>query len=147
MWRQMARIISEVRPRYAFMENSPLLVSRGLAVVLGDLAAIGYDAEWCCLSAGELGANHERDRIWIFARSNDADADVPQCQGGRVSCGIHAEDADAGNSCWWQNSSGIPGMDDGVAARVDRLVAGGNGQVPVVAAVAFEYLKRRFERV
>jgi len=69
LWGEMARIIGEVRPRYAFVENSPLLVGRGLAVVLGDLAAMGYDAKWCIVSASDAGASHRRDRIWILAHA------------------------------------------------------------------------------
>jgi len=65
MWREMARIIHEVRPRYAFVENSPMLTSRGLGTVLGDLAAMGFDARWGVLGAADVGANHQRDRIWI----------------------------------------------------------------------------------
>ena len=68
MWREMARIIREVRPRYAFVENSPMLTSRGLGRVLGDLASMGFDAKWGVLGAADVGANHQRDRIWIVAR-------------------------------------------------------------------------------
>ena len=68
MWGEMARIIHEVRPRYAFVENSPMLTSRGLGRVLGDLAAMGFDARWGVLGAADVGANHQRDRIWIIAR-------------------------------------------------------------------------------
>src|SRR5574340_224475 len=46
MWKHMARIIGEIRPRFAFVENSPMLCSRGLGTVLGDLAALGFDAKW-----------------------------------------------------------------------------------------------------
>ena len=67
LWREMARIVGEVRPRYVFVENSPLLVGRGLAVVLGDLADMGYDAQWFRLSASDLGAPHQRDRCWLVA--------------------------------------------------------------------------------
>jgi DNA (cytosine-5)-methyltransferase 1 len=67
MWSHMARIIGEVRPRFVFVENSPLLVRRGLARVLGDLAALGYDARWGVLGAADVGAPHQRDRIWIVA--------------------------------------------------------------------------------
>ena len=67
LWREMARIVGEVRPRYVFVENSPLLVGRGLAVVLGDLAEMGYDAQWACISASDTGAPHQRDRVWIVA--------------------------------------------------------------------------------
>lgn len=43
LWKEMARIIDEVRPEYVFVENSPLLIGRGLAVVISDLAEIGFD--------------------------------------------------------------------------------------------------------
>ena len=67
MWREMARIIHEVRPRYVFVENSPMLTSRGLGSVLGDLATMGFDAKWGVLGANDIGANHQRQRIWIRA--------------------------------------------------------------------------------
>lgn len=60
LWREMHRIINEVRPEFAFLENSPLLVGRGLARVLGDLARIGYDAAWCVLGADAVGLPHRR---------------------------------------------------------------------------------------
>ncbi len=69
MWREMARIIGEVRPRFAFVENSPVLTSRGLDRVLGDLAEMGFDAKWGVVSAADVGAPHRRDRIWIVAHS------------------------------------------------------------------------------
>ena len=68
LWSEMARIISEVRPRYAFVENSPALITRGLGRVIGDLAAIGYDCRWGVLGAADVGAPHQRDRLWIVAR-------------------------------------------------------------------------------
>ena len=69
MWKHMARIIGEVRPKFAFVENSPMLTVRGLGVVLGDLAEMGFDARWCVLGADSVGAPHKRDRIWILANS------------------------------------------------------------------------------
>ncbi|HBN9226623.1 TPA: DNA cytosine methyltransferase [Pseudomonas aeruginosa] len=71
LWREMARIVGEVRPRFVFVENSPLLVRRGLAVVLGDLTELGYDSGWCVMGAADVGAPHQRDRIWIVAHAND----------------------------------------------------------------------------
>ena len=68
MWGEMARIIHEVRPRYVFVENSPMLTSRGLGRVLGDLASMGFNARWGVLGAADVGANHQRDRIWIVAK-------------------------------------------------------------------------------
>ena len=70
MWREMARIIGEVRPKFVFVENSPMLTSRGLGTVLADLAQLGFDAEWCVLGADDVGANHHRKRIWILAYAN-----------------------------------------------------------------------------
>ena len=67
MWAHMARIVREVGPRFVFVENSPMLTSRGLGRVLGDLAAMGYDARWGVLGAVDAGAPHKRDRIWIVA--------------------------------------------------------------------------------
>lgn len=141
MWKHMARIIGEVRPRFAFMENSPMLTSRGLGVVLGDLAALGYDASWGCLSGAQLGANHERNRIWIVA----ADSHLPQCEGGGIPSRVHQADANACHTRWWKDTSEIHRVDDGMAFRVDRLKAIGNGQIPAVAASAFIQLANRLK--
>jgi DNA (cytosine-5)-methyltransferase 1 len=70
LWWETANIICELAPRFAILENSPELLGRGLGDVLGALAEIGYDAEWHCIPAGNLGAPHERDRIWIIAYPN-----------------------------------------------------------------------------
>lgn len=67
LWFEMARIIREVRPRFVLVENSPMLTVRGIWRVLGELAAMGYDAKWGVLGAYLAGANHERNRIWIIA--------------------------------------------------------------------------------
>ena len=73
LWGEMARIIREVRPRFAFVENSPMLTSRGLGRVLGDLAEMGFDAEWGVLGADDCGAPHRRERIWILAHAERAE--------------------------------------------------------------------------
>jgi len=69
MWKHMARIIGEVRPQYVFVENSPMLTTRGLGVVLADLSTLGFDAKWGVVSAADVGANHKRERIWILANT------------------------------------------------------------------------------
>lgn len=68
LWKEYARIIREIRPRFVFVENSPLLVSRGLGIVLADLAAMGYHGAWGVLSASAVGARHRRDRFWGLFR-------------------------------------------------------------------------------
>jgi DNA (cytosine-5)-methyltransferase 1 len=236
MWGEMARIIHEVRPRFVFVENSPMLTSRGLGRVLGDLASMGFDARWGVLGAADIGANHQRDRIWIVAkrmgnsdnngqiaseireiaepRSNDNKAkqnETIQSQGSgeqhealaysrcelrdernsgivdtqkeigtsspilnqsggegcgedKVAdtreirpCGKKTEQGMAGDrfaECgvdrnWWQREPefvprttqrNMGGVVDGLASRVDRLKAIGNGQVPLCAATAWRIL-------
>ena len=67
LWAHFARIIGEVQPRFAFVENSAMLVTRGLGRVLGDLAGMGFNARWGVLGADDAGAPHIRKRIWIAA--------------------------------------------------------------------------------
>jgi len=67
LWSELARIIGEIRPRYAVMENVSALLGRGLERVAGDLAEIWYDCEWHCIPASAIGAPHRRDRVWIIA--------------------------------------------------------------------------------
>lgn len=100
LWRELHRIINEVRPKFAFLENSPLLVGRGLARVLGDLAEIGYDAEWLVLGADDVGAPHVRKRIWILAHDPHADGLQRPKQGEKYTgsqvidgCSLHRLDA------------------------------------------------------
>ena len=183
LWAEMLRIICEVRPRYAFMENSPLLTSRGLHRVLGDLAEAGYNAAWLVLGAADLGAPHKRDRIWILAEDSGREASHTyangmQCtergeqherpeepaRGGqnRLESGGPLADSNlsgcekqrkpeptepqqqAAECCsWWGSEPALGRVAHGVAHRVDRLKAIGNGQVPLVAAVAFCTLQQR----
>lgn len=166
LWREMARIIGEVRPRFVFVENSPLLISRGLALVVSDLAEMGYDAQWCCISASDTGAPHKRDRIWLVANSDMRGtgwwkqqqgggegsrdvADSAQLQryggndNGQGRALPESRNSDSGSSpgnSRWPTEPDVGRVADGVAARVDRLKAIGNGQVPRVAATAFAIL-------
>jgi DNA (cytosine-5)-methyltransferase 1 len=71
LWSEMHRIISEIRPKYALMENVANLLAgeRGtwFGRLLGDLSEIGYDAEWNLIPAAAVGASHIRERVWILA--------------------------------------------------------------------------------
>lgn len=136
MWPATVAVLRAVRPVYAWLENVPGLVSLGyLARVLGDLAALGFDAEWGCLSAGEQGAPHMRDRLWIRAYSDRA-----QREGMRGPIGVHAEHAHSGGGSWWEAEPGVDRVADGLAHRLDRLKAIGNGQVSGVVARAWGLL-------
>lgn len=70
LWREYARAIRDLRPRYVLVENVPALLGRGLCRVLGNLAPLGYDAQWDCISAADVGAPHIRNRVWIVAHAN-----------------------------------------------------------------------------
>lgn len=71
LWPHARRIIAEVGPRYVFLENVPDVVRAGwLACVLADLADLGFDAEWSCLSAAAAGAPHKRQRFWLLGHPN-----------------------------------------------------------------------------
>ena len=150
MWKHMARIIGEVRPKFAFVENSPMLTVRGLGVVLGDLSKMGFNAEWGVISAGDIGAPHLRERIWIVA-TNVADTSVS----GFTSCNHQASrpkqsilEEQSRRSCneyranryTWPSEPNVGRVVNGMAARVDRLKAIGNGQVSGVAATAWRIL-------
>jgi DNA (cytosine-5)-methyltransferase 1 len=131
LWSEMARIIRDVQPKFVYVENSPMLTSRGLGRVLGDLATMGFDAEWGVVSAADTGAPHLRERIWILAN-------LP---------GVHAQGQPYRpwkEQSWgggrWPSEPGLDRVDNGMADRVDRLTAIGNGQVPRVAAAAWHLL-------
>lgn len=150
MWREMARIIREVRPSFALVENSPALTHRGLGNVLGDLAAMGYNARWGVLGANAVGLPHLRKRIWILA----SNAYCNRLQG-RFS--RRATDRSNSNQLPALLGSdqyplprpktngvpdpGISGKNHGISRRVDRTVALGNAQVPAVAALAVSRLE------
>jgi len=205
MWREMARIIGEVRPRFAFVENSPMLVTRGLERVLADLTAMGYDSRWGVVSASNVGANHRRERIWIVAHakhrgySNQVNREhgekvglskedwqersgsrMPQRTSGMVGrgetdrlcdqrklanserlgretrskeCGESSHQkasniisnrsqalGNYGSPDWWAVEPNVGRVANGMVARVDRLKAIGNGQVPLCAATAWRIL-------
>ena len=148
MWREMARIIHEVQPRFAFVENSPMLTSRGLGRVLGDLAQMGFDAKWGVLGGADVGAVHRRDRIWIVASNNsqvrfkrNIEKQIPKFTPfpwGKDVRGIEdlRNRPDLSPSIIWRK-------DYGVADYVDRISAIGNGQIPRVAATAWTILSER----
>ena len=158
MWSHMARIIGEVRPRFAFVENSPALITRGLGVVLSDLAALGYDTRWGVLGAADVGGQHQRDRIWIIAnRDKGTLLPLGQCETDNPKWRVSAEwrtdwidflvENDREPYPAWRNRgqgvSARPIMrrkSDGMAYWSNRINAVGNGQVPRVAATAWRML-------
>jgi len=208
MWGEMARIIREVQPRFVFVENSPMLTSRGLGRVLGDLATMGFDARWGVLAAADVGANHQRDRIWIVAKQRNIFSHAlhngigrgqqqqksiektvvadTRCESKRPDKGLQPTSQISigentsivcgkvsystsigqsgqgkyeqsisskassnrktniiepiGTSDFWTIEPNVGRVVNGLASRVDRLKAIGNGQVPLCAATAWRIL-------
>lgn len=150
LWREMARIIGEVRPSYAFVENSPALTIRGLGTVLGDLAEMGFDAEWGVLSARDIGAIHLRERIWILAANNREE---------RIQGQLKEQVFGKLGVSWCKDVRGVQDLrgrsdlpeplvcrkSNGVPDYVDRISAIGNAQFPAVAATAFSLLHGRIK--
>ena len=143
LWTEMARIIREVEPRYVILENSPAITFRGLGTVLGDLAEMGMDARWGVLGAEHAGGDHARRRFWCVAypmrkrlQGRDRQASFQNRQIERRSIPALEQ-----NSLWPDVSDPRPyRSDDGMANRVERTKALGNGQVPQVAALAWKIL-------
>ena len=147
LWKEYARLIGEIQPRFVFAENSPLLRTRGLGVVLKDLASLGYNARWGVIGAGNIGAPHKRDRMWVLAYTNNESR--LQTYSKTSTLRSRRDSRDYASGAYWNETPSLnwslpeavsDGTPDGVAYRLDRLRAIGNGQVPQCAAVAFKVL-------
>jgi DNA (cytosine-5)-methyltransferase 1 len=138
LWSEFARLIGELRPRYAVVENVSALLVRGMGRVLGDLAALGYDAEWEIISACSAGAPHTRERLFIVAH--------PHSQYGQAGVGpfshraiTHERRNDSPRAGFWLVPfCGSPRVADGVSEPVERRERLGLAVVPQVA----EYIGR-----
>jgi len=159
-WPNIIKCIRIIRPKFCFLENVPGLLSSGyFGQILADLAEIGYDCRWRCLSAAELGAPHIRNRLWILAYANgigcgsryesagwETGADFDRCRERANVVDTNSKSQpessreSAWNAGWWDIEPGMGRMVDGMAFRVDRLKAIGNGQVPAVVAKVWKLL-------
>ena len=72
LWSEFKRAVRVVGPRLVLVENVPALLGRGMGVVVGDLAALGYDVEWESVPAAALGAPHLRYRVFIVAHADES---------------------------------------------------------------------------
>lgn len=155
LWKDYARLISEIRPKYAIVENVSALFIRGFSTVLGDLAENGYDAEWHCIPASALGAPHQRSRLWIIA--------YPSCMlrtSGELHTGSHTQStrtpilkpkdfyANIRAQNWWSNKPNLGRVAYGVPQKLDRHRGLGNAVVPQIpeiigrAILKYEKLKQ-----
>lgn len=155
LWPETLRVLCEVRPPFAFLENVSGLLAKNhgyFGAILGDLASSGFDARWTVLGAADCGGPHARKRLWVLV------ADAESQRRPWSVCG-HLQDSyqapwagfnasgplDPRLSAFeaFEEGLGEPavfGMDDGLAHRRDRLRIAGNGQVPAVVARAWKEL-------
>lgn len=129
-WYETACTIEIVKPAFFFGEN----VSRqAIEQAAYDLNNLGYSCRSCKISASDMGADHIRKRYWIFAYTNNK---------GQLSSKINAKVECLQKFCCsiWKSGPDKSGVANGVANRVERLKAIGNGQVPAVVKAAWNLL-------
>jgi DNA (cytosine-5)-methyltransferase 1 len=137
LWSEIARLVGEIRPRFVFVENVAALLSRGMGDVLGDLARLGYDAEWSTVSACAVGAPHMRQRVFIVAHPDSLDG-RPRLrhsdarEGGPLPAVDSLESARAGWRSRLANPSELYRNAHGVPFGLERNRAIGNSVVPAV---------------
>lgn len=145
---EVVRIISCLGPRYVILENVSALLARGMGDVLGELAKVGYNAEWHCITAAYTGAPHERDRLFILAYR-----DMPRHGTQGHEAGQHWKEesgqkrkdvlfelgglraAKGAGRKHWESEPAVGRVVDGLPRRMDRLRLLGNSIVPQVAEV------------
>jgi len=141
LWWEMHRIIGELRPRIAVMENVSSISVRGLGGVIGSLSEIGYDAEWCNIRASDFGAPHQRSRWFCVAYPRRRVSSNPNEERTKISLERQYPSLEESRSSsekgralqYWRErfvKSRICRMDDGVPNRVDRINQLGNAIVP-----------------
>jgi DNA (cytosine-5)-methyltransferase 1 len=148
LWSEIVRLIGELGPRYVILENVAVLVSRGLADVLGGLASVGYDAEWHCIPAYYVGSPQARDRVWIVAYP------VQQGRERRRPCGDwwgKTSERQAGFVDWrsdekandklWPEPS-VDRVAYGLSRSVDSINALGNAVVPQIPEIIGQAIMR-----
>lgn len=138
LWQHIRRLADELRPQFLLLENVPGLLSAGFGRVLGDLAEIGYDAEWRCIPASKAGLPHRRDRLWViaypsgsgFSRSLEGQSLLESAEA------TFAIDGDEAAGAWRSLDSDLDGLRgvDGVSVAMERRRIGpiGNAVVPQI---------------
>ena len=204
---EIIRLVSEIRPKFVFLENVPAITIRGLDRVGLEFASLGYDCRWTIVSASEVGAPHQRDRWFLLAHANNNRCKKPfqqisecrssessdtrgngevqslantdslrkqseqnsgQFSSDRISNSsenvgepmrqglerftrteisgrwqsrrLKTPDASIFSEQFWQSEPNVGRVANGIAFRVDRIKALGNGVVPLQVRTAFELL-------
>jgi len=167
LYKEVVRLVEEIKPQFVFLENVPAIRKRGMFKVLRDFQQVGYDFRWCILSAENVGAPHKRDRWWGLAKLSDSNSitrepkPIPEiseyqinaCRDGKKESVSDTRREQQGEEdkpkrtsihltgcSRWEAESSICRVVDGLPYRVDRVKSLGNSVVPACAKKAFEYL-------
>jgi DNA (cytosine-5)-methyltransferase 1 len=137
LWREYARLIRDIRPRFVIVENVGALTFRGLEQILGDLAALRFDAEWDVVSASCIGAPHARNRLWIVAYPNGAGLEGLEPARAALRSQQSSAPTEFGNEiihCGsvWSPLESYLRMGDGGPRPVDEIRSLGNAVVPQI---------------
>ena len=139
LWSECARLLGEIRPRYAIFENVTNLLNgdggNWFKRVLWDISSVGYDAEWHCIPASAIGAHHHRDRVWIVAYPQGVGLQVSDQQHGLSPEEDRQRVTLSGCDFGKQHFADEPNVGrvaHGVPARSYRLRCLGNAVVPQI---------------
>lgn len=145
LWTEMYRIIREVRPGYAIIENSPMLLVRGFERVLFDLSEIGYHAEWQCLSGTDFGIQQGRERLYCIAYSREINSE--RCMQESIFRKPYLSGQHTRIYPGWRTRRDISSprfirKADDIPNGLDRIKCVGNAVQPVIAYYLFECIKK-----
>src|SRR5262245_42417480 len=128
LWVEFFRLLCELRPQYAIVENVSAVCTRGLGEMVGQLSHVGYGAAWEGIPAAAIGAIHLRARQWILA--------YPISIGDKLQeSTILPRRISVEHSDWWATEPDICRVANGIPNRVDRLRSLGNAVVPQVVEI------------
>lgn len=137
LWFEYLRLIEEGHPNWIIIENVKVLRTKGLSIILEQLAKLGYDAEWHIIPAYGAGYPHARERLWVVAHATSHRLErvqpfplqglrsVPWAENGRI--------AENWLGRWDPSAPRLLRSRNGVPNYVDRITAIGNAVVPAIA--------------
>jgi DNA (cytosine-5)-methyltransferase 1 len=136
LFSEVVRVVSELRPRGVLLENVADLLVRGMGTVLGELATLGYDAEWDCIPAAAFGLPQPRWRVFIVAHARSLGLGPGhEWLAGRsdASARFNGDGLAAAEHAATEGYRRICGVDDGLPGWMDRVAACGNSISPQAA--------------
>lgn len=154
LWSHYARAIGEIRPDFIVFENSPMLISRGLELVLSDLSRMGYDTEWRMFYASEFGFPHHRKRLYGLSYASSLGCKSYDVQAGAIHRIVPNKNEERGYKVNpfhvslplkrfnKQSDFGSVHLYDGFSKGMDKdsIIGFGNAIVPKIALEVFKVI-------